>query len=405
MPSYLYKAINENGDLFKGQLTAFDEFDLEKRLQEKGLAFISCKVNKDASVSNLFGGNSVKPRMVIEFYYRLAQTMNMGLPMLTSLEDDSMLMPSKAMRKIVQETRVAVESGKSLHESMSRFHKVFGKLDMNIIRMGEETGKLPKCLNDLALFLEWKEETKSTIKRATIYPVFILIVILGVIGVWVGYVLPQISAMLSGMGIALPEITKIILIISLFLQNFWAYLLGGFVLVIFAMFLYHRTPHGSINIHHYLLKIPILGDILANAAYARLCHHFATMHETGMNVKSIFDILQDNALGNRYLEDKLRLAYGLIQQGQPIADSFRSCGGFPPILLGAVKNGELTGTLDSSFNRLGDYFDREVKRAVHVMTNTFEPMAIMVLGGVFGLIVLSILLPLYDVIGQIGKAY
>jgi type II secretory pathway component PulF len=405
MPSYLYKAINENGDLFKGQLTAFDEFDLEKRLQEKGLAFISCKINKDASVSNLFGGNSVKPRMVIEFYYRLAQTMNMGLPMLTSLEDDSMLMPSKAMRKIVQETRVAVESGKSLHESMSRFHKVFGKLDMNIIRMGEETGKLPKCLNDLALFLEWKEETKSTIKRATIYPVFILIVILGVIGVWVGYVLPQISAMLSGMGIALPEITKIILVISLFLQNFWAYLLGGFILVIFALFLYHRTPHGSINIHHYLLKIPILGDILANTAYARLCHHFATMHETGMNVKSIFDILQDNALGNRYLEDKLKLAYGLIQQGQPIADSFRSCGDFPPILLGAVKNGELTGTLDSSFNRLGDYFDREVKRAVHVMTNTFEPLAIMVLGGVFGLIVLSILLPLYDVIGQIGKAY
>jgi type II secretory pathway component PulF len=405
MPRYAYKAINENGDLFRGYLTAFDELDLEKRLQEKGLSFISCKINKEDSISKIIGGGSVKPRMIIEFYYRLAQTLNMGLPMLTSLEDDSMLMPSKPMRKIIQETKVAVESGKSFHEAMSRFPKAFGKLDLNIIRMGEETGKLPKCLNDLALFMEWKEETKSTIKRATIYPIFILIVILGVIGVWVGYVLPQISAMLTGMGIALPEITKAILILSLFLQNFWAYLLGGVILAFIAFFLYHRTPGGAVKTHEYLLKMPVLGDILANVAYARLCHHFATMHETGMNVKSIFDILQDNALGNRYLEDRIRLAYGLIQQGQPIADSFRSAGGFPPILLGAVKNGEITGTLDSSFNRLGDYFDREVKRAVHVMTNTFEPLAIMVLGGVFGLIVLSILLPLYDVIGEIGKTY
>jgi type II secretory pathway component PulF len=405
MPRYLYKAINENGDLFKGQLTAFDEFDLENRLQEKGLAFISCKIDKDDPVSQFLGSNSVKPRMIIEFYYRLAQTLNMGLPMLTSLEDDSMLMPSKPLRKIIQETKVAVESGKSFHESMSRFPKTFGKLDLNIIRMGEETGKLPKCLNDLALFLEWKEETKSTIKRATIYPIFILIVILGVIGVWVGYVLPQISSMLTEMGIALPKITKAILVISLFLQSFWAYLLGGFILLVIVLLLYNRSPGGSVRVHEFLLKIPVLGDILANVAYARLCHHFATMHETGMNVKGIFDILQENALGNRYLEDRIRLAYGLIQQGQPIADSFRTAGGFPPILLGAVKNGEITGTLDSSFNRLGDYFDREVKRAVHVMTNTFEPLAIMVLGGVFGLIVLSILLPLYDVIGQVGKVY
>jgi type IV pilus assembly protein PilC len=129
------------------------------------------------------------------------------------------------------------------------------------------------------------------------------------------------------------------------------------------------------------------------------------MHEAGMNIKGIFDILQDNALGNRYLEDKLKLAYGLIQQGKPIAESFESAGGFPSLLLGAIKNGEKTGTLSSSFNRLGDYYDREVKRSVQVMVNSFEPLTIVILGGVFGLIILSIMLPLYDVIGQIAKAY
>ena len=112
MPRYQYKAINDNGDLFKGYLTAFDELDLEKRIQGKGLSFISCRVIKDNNVSGLIGGNGVKSRMVIEFYYRLAQTLNMGLPMLSSLEDDSMLMPSRPMRKVIQETKVAVESGK-----------------------------------------------------------------------------------------------------------------------------------------------------------------------------------------------------------------------------------------------------------------------------------------------------
>ena len=404
MPRYRYKAVNEKGDILKGVITGFDETDAEERLRKIGLTFISGKAIKDNYLPGV-GGANVKPRMVIEFYYRLAQTLSMGLPLLSSLDDESMMIPSRPLKKIIQETKVALESGKSLYESMSRFPKVFGKLDLSIIRIGEETGKLPKCLNDLASFLEWREETVSIIKRATIYPLFILLVILGVIGVWIGYVLPQISSMLTDMDIPLPKITELILIISVFFQDYWAYIFGAVFLFLAFVFLFRNTGRGAIIIHKYLLKLPILGDIMANVAYARLTHHFAAMHETGMNVKSIFDILKDNALGNRFLENKLARAYDMIEQGQPIAESFKNAGGFPPILLGAVKNGEITGTLDSTFNRLGDYFDREVKRAVHVMTNSFEPLAIIVLGGVFGLIVLSILLPLYDVIGQLGKAY
>jgi type II secretory pathway component PulF len=405
MPRYLYKAVNEKGDIFKGSITAFDEKDVEQRLQDKGLTFISGKLSRGSRLPGLIGGTNVKPRMVMEFYYRLAQASNLGLPILSSLDDDSMLIPSKPLKKIIQETKVALESGKTFFEAMSRFPKVFEKLDLSIIRMGEETGKLPKCLNDLATFLEWKEETRSAIKRATIYPLFTMLIILAVIGVWVGYVLPQMASVLTEMDISLPKVTKVILAVSLFLHTYWGYILGLVFLVFVSLFIFRKTRRGGIIFHEYLLKLPILGDLMANVAYARLSHHFATMHEAGMNIKGIFDILQDNALGNRYLEERLKLAYGFIQQGKPIAESFESAGGFPSLLLGAIKNGEKTGTLSSSFNRLGDYYDREVKRSVQVLVNSFEPLTIIILGGVFGLIILSIMLPLYDVIGQIAKAY
>jgi type II secretory pathway component PulF len=405
MPKYQYEAVNEKGDISKGTVTAFDETDLEQRLLEKGLTFISGRAGKGSRLPGFIGGDKVNPRMIMEFYYRLAQALNLGLPILSSLDDDAMLGPSKPLKKIIQETKVALESGKTFFEAMSRFPKVFEKLDLSIIRMGEETGKLPKCLNDLAAFLEWKEETRSAIKRATIYPLFTMLVILAVLGVWVGYVLPQMATVLTEMGIALPKITRIILTASLFLQTNWSYLLGAAFITIIFLVLFGKTRKGGMIIHEYLLKVPVIGDVLANVAYARFSHHFATMYDAGMHVKGIFDILQDNALGNRYLEDKLKLAYAFIQQGQPIAESFENAGGYPSLLLGAIKNGEKTGTLGSSFNRLGDYYDKEVKRSVQVMVNSFEPLTIIILGGVFGLIILSILLPLYDVIGQVTKAY
>jgi type IV pilus assembly protein PilC len=404
MPKYQYKAVNEKGDIFKGSITAFDEEDIEKRLQDKNLVLISHQQIK--SHFPVFGiGGKVKPKMLIEFYYRLAQTLELGMPILSSLDDSSILVPSKSLTRITQEIKVALESGKSLHEAMSRFPHVFHKLDIGLIRMGEESGKLPKCLKDLSTFLEWKEETRSAIKRATIYPSFILLVILAVIGVWIGYVLPQMAAVLTDMGISLPKMTLAVLGASLFFKTYWAYIIITLFLSGFILYLFQKSSRGGVIVHKYILKLPIIGDLASKIVYARLSHYFATMQEAGISVKNIFLILLDSVLGNRYLEDQIRTAYENIKRGQSIGDSFEIAGGFPSLLLGAIKNGETTGTLDDSFNRLGDYYDREVKRAVQMMINSFEPITIIVLGGVFGIIILSILLPLYDVIGEIGKAY
>lgn len=405
MPEYTYTAIGDTGKVFRGTLVAVSEGEVEERLLQQGLTLIKSRRLKEGFFARFLTGSKVKARILIEFYFRFSQTMELGLPILSALDENAKMLPSKLMKRVIGETRASLENGNSLYEAMSRFPKVFKKLDLSIIMMGEQSGTLPKCLKELAAFFEWKEGIRSTIKRATLYPSFILVAILAVIGVWIGYVLPQMAVLLESMDVALPGVTRAVLGTSLFVQKNWYLLIGVVLLFIILFFIFKKSEKGALLIDKYLLKLPVVGKVATNIAFARFAHNFSTMYGAGMAINNIFERLTDNVLGNRHLDKLLSLAYQNIQKGQTIAEGFENAGGFPPLLLGAIKNGEVTGTLDESFTRLGDYFDTEVKRTVQTMVNAFEPLTIILLGGVFGLIILSIMLPLYDVVGDLGKAY
>ncbi len=400
MPKFGYQAIDSAGRLLKGSAIAASENELEGKLLDKELTLVSSQLHTDGFFGKSILGERIGQRDIIEFYHRLYQTLELGLPMLSALEENAVGLPSRPMRRIVDEIRIAIENGNTFTTAMSKFPKAFGKLDLAIIRMGEETGVLPKCLKDLSAFLEWKEEIRSTVRRAAIYPSFVIIVIVAVIGVWVGYVLPQLAGLLVQMGVELPTMTRFILNLSQFFRNWWAVITTAMVLSAIAVYVLQLTEKGGVLFHRHLLNLPVVGGVISNIAMARLSHNFATMYQAGMSINGIFEILSANVLGNRYLEMLLKKAFDAVQRGDAISDGFDRAGGFPPLLLGAIRNGETTGTLDVCFERLGSYYDREAKRTVQTMIAAIEPMSIIMLGGVFGLIVLSILLPLYDVIGK-----
>jgi type IV pilus assembly protein PilC len=404
MPSFRYKAVSDEGRVVKGVAIAVDEEDVERYLSSDGLSLIQSKAVRESALAGLLYGG-IKTRTVVEFYHRLAQTLEIGLPILSALEENARYLPSKPMRRIAAEIKMAVEGGRTLHEAMSAHPRVFKKLDLAIIAMGEGSGVLPECLKKMAAFLEWKEGLRAQVKKAAIYPSFVITAIVAVIGVWVGYVLPRMVSVLSEMDVAVPRATKVVLNVSAFVQAYWLWF--GFALAVLPVALYgfQKTRTGGLLFHRSILKIPLAGPILVNIAMARLSHNFATMLGAGMAIPQIFSALTDHALGNRYLEDRLASVYKEIEGGATIAAAFESADGFPSLLLGAVRNGEETGTLDKAFKRLGDYFDLEVQRTVQTLVGAVEPMAIICLGAVFGLIVLSILLPLYDVMGAMGKAY
>ena len=405
MPSYSYKAIDDAGKIVRGRIIALDGNDAEDRIAREGLTLIQNKVQKESRLDKIFAGTKVKPRLLIEFYRRLSQTLEMGLPIVTALEENSKMLPSKNLKQILNEIQIGIEAGQTLHDSMSRFPKTFSKLDLSIIQIGEQAGIMPKCLKDLSDFHEWMEDIRSTIKKAAIYPCFVLAALAAVIGVWVAYVLPQMTNLLKEMGAVIPDVTQFVFTSSQFIRANWFFLIGGALAIGIILFLVQRSRSGAVIMHRYLLRLPLVGKIAHNIALARLGRYFATMHNAGMSIKVIFEILTDGVLGNKYLETRMLAAYHAIQMGQTIASSFKKAGGFPLLFLGGIKNGETTGTLDEAFKRLGDYYDGEVKRSVRTMLSNIEPITIFILGGVFGLIVLSILLPLYDVMGELGKTY
>jgi type IV pilus assembly protein PilC len=404
MPNYNYKAVDDSGRVVKGVAVALDEGDMEQKLIHAGLSLIHSKPVKESALTRFFGG-AIKLRTLVEFYHRLAQTLEIGLPLLSALEENSRYLPSKPMRRISGEIKAAVEGGRTLYEAMGAHGRIFQKLDLAIIRMGEQTGVLPACLKQLAAFLQWKEELRAHIRKATIYPAFVVVSIVAVLGVWIGYVLPQMVEVLAEMEVAIPGATLMVLGVSDFVKANWLWFCVAAALGSGLLYLYQRTGPGGIRFGGWLLKIPLLGQVLRHIALARLCHNFATMYGAGMAIQKIFDTLSDSGLGNRYLETRLKVVYKEVESGESIADAFEAAGGYPSLLLGAIRNGEATGTLDQSFQRLGDYFDAEVKRTVQALLSAIEPMAIIALGAIFGLIVLSILLPLYDVMGAMGKAY
>ena len=405
MPSYSYRAIDDAGKILSGKVVALSEHDVEERLVQEGLTLIQSKEIKKTRLEKAFTGAKVKSRLLIELYRRLSQTLEMGLPIVTALEENSKMLPSKSLKQTLSEVQIGIESGQTQHEAMSRFPSIFNKLDLSIIQIGEQAGIMPQCLKDLADFHEWREDIRSTIKKAAIYPCFVLVALASVIGVWVGYVLPQMTHLLTEMGAAIPGVTQAVLTTSLFLRANWIWLIVAILSIVGLLFIMQRNPKGAIFLHKHMLKLPLVGKVAQNIALARLGHYFATMYNAGMSINIIFEILTDGVLGNKYLESRLVAAYRDIQQGETIAMSFKKTGGFPLLLSGGIKNGEATGTLDEAFKRLGDYYDGEVKRSVQTMLSNIEPITIFVLGGVFGLIVLSILLPLYDVMGELGKAY
>jgi type IV pilus assembly protein PilC len=386
-------------------VVALGENDVEARITQEGLTLIESKEVKESRLNKVFAGAKVKPRLLIELYRRLSQTLEMGLPIVTALEENSKMLPSPRLKRTLSEVQIGIEGGQTLHEAVSRFPLIFGKLDLSIIQIGEQAGIMPQCLKDLSDFHEWKEDIRSTIKKAAIYPCFVLVALSAVIGVWVGYVLPQMAGLLTEMGAVIPDVTKVVLATSHFIRNNWIWLIIGIAAMVACIFMMQRNPKGAVFLHKHILKTPLVGKVMQNIALARLGHYFATMYNAGMSINVIFEILTDGVLGNRYLESRMIAAYQDIQQGHTIASSFKKAGGFPLLLLGGIKNGETTGTLDETFKRLGDYFDGEVKRTVQVMLSNIEPITIFLLGGVFGLIILSILLPLYDVMGELGKSY
>jgi type IV pilus assembly protein PilC len=394
MPTYNYKAVDQKGMPANGQVDASNEIDLELRLDRIGLSLLTFKeAQKSAPALN---SNKVGLQDLVMFCFQLEQLSSAGVPLLEGLSDVRESTANPYFHKIIGAVVSEVEGGKMLSQALAEHPRVFSDVFVSLVRAGEQTGKLPQVFDNLANTLKWQHELISQTKRLIAYPLFVLFVVILAVTFLMTYLVPQMVSFLGNMGQALPTQTKILIAISKIFVNFWWLLiLLPIVFTLIVVIGLKRSARFRYQFDYLMLKMPVTGPILHKIIMSRFARYFALMYETGIPVLDAVKTCQD-IVSNKVIADALERAYQQINAGDSMSESFRNAGLFPPLVVRMIKVGENTGALDKSLANIGYFYDRDVNESIEKMLKLIEPALTVLLGGILGFIMFSVLGPVYD---------
>jgi type IV pilus assembly protein PilC len=410
MTTYTYKVRDQSGKLISSSMEADNAKLVRDALREKNLFIVSIEEPKkglsgEVKIPFLDNANAVPGLKPVALFSRQLSTMiDAGLPLVQSLAILQKQVEHKGFQKILKEIRTDVEGGLPFSDSLSKHPKVFNRLFLNLVRAGEISGTLDKVLDRVSDFQEKELALRGKIKGALTYPVIVLTFALGITYFLLTTIVPQFGGILTQLGAELPLITTVLMNISAFLQSAMG---GGIMLVsiigtVVAYRFYYATPQGRYNLDAIKLKIPIFGNLLSKSALASFSRTFSLLLSSGVNIIESLEITR-GAAGNAIVEEALDNAKNAVQQGEPISAPLGASKVFPGMVVSMISIGEETGALDAMLNKIADYYDREVDEAVDQLTAALEPIMIVFLGGIVGVIVAGMFLPMFSIIGTLSK--
>ncbi len=402
MPQYTYQAINRSGQTINGQINTKSTKQAIAQLAENGIFVHEIKLADSAnpeSKKSYIGPVSrlkLSERERAEFIRQLATALQAKFPLLTALHVVGQQNPSKVIKKLVTEISDIITAGQSFSYAIARFPKVFDKMHISMIAVGESAGDLEHATEHLATLIERDQETRSNILTASLYPAFVLCLGLISVAVVVTWIMPQILGTLAGDTSVLPWATRAIISVSDFLRHFgWlavvAVLLFGLVLRRWA-----RTKTGRFVFDGLKLRIPILGTVLQKWAVARFARTLGTLCHGGVDILEALAITR-NSLGNEVLAREVDQLATQVRAGKTLARPLRQSGRFPALLVQIVAIGEETGQLPDLLLKAADSFDRDTSVAIKRFMALFPAILIFILALIVGFIVMGTLLPIVQI--------
>jgi type IV pilus assembly protein PilC len=301
---------------------------------------------------------------------------------------------------VIGRTRTDVEGGASLADAMRKHPRTFDPLYTNMIAAGEAGGILDTILKRLATYIEKAVKLAGQVKSAMIYPIAVVVIATMVVGVILWKVIPTFAALFSGLGAELPLPTRIVIAMSNNLVRFFPFLLVGAGAMGYAFRSYYRTARGRRVVDGALLRLPILGNMLRKIAVARFCRTLATLISSGVPILDGLDITARTA-GNAIVEDAVLMTRKSIERGETISSPLKETAVFPAMVVQMIGVGEATGALDTMLAKIADFYEEEVDTAVAGLLTLLEPVMIAVLGVIVGGIVISMYLPIFELIGKL----
>lgn len=404
MPTYQYKARDRQGRLINAVIEADDIRTAARNLREKGLFIAEIKEpGKGLQAEIKLPGLDPQPGLkdLAIFSRQLATMLNAGLPIMQALAILERQTEKKKFQSILKEIRTEVEGGANFSEALSK-HKLFSRLYINLVRAGETSGTLDAILDRLATFQENELALLGKIRSALTYPAIVFVFAVGVTYFLLTGIVPQFGQILTGLGSELPLLTRALMGVSDFLRQSTLFIALFAVALYFAYRAYYRTDQGRHQIDRLKLKLPVFGSLMKKSALARFSRTFGLLISSGVNIVEALDITKGTA-GNAIVEDILEQTKVAIQAGDPIYTTIQVHPQvFPPMVSSMVAIGEETGALDTMLQKIADFYEREVDEAVSSLTAAIEPLMIIFLGFIVGLIVAGMFLPLFKIIGTLS---
>lgn len=403
MPSYLYKAVDPQGKLLKGEMEAISEIGLTTELAKKGYVTISITYkskSQSAKGARKPGGNADKANIqaLVIFSRQFATIIKAAVPIIEGLRVLAEQSEDVVLKKALKQVIVDVEGGSSLSQAMSKHPGVFSQLYVNTVIAGESAGVLDKVLLKLADMLEEDMETRTNITAALRYPLMVVIALLVAVFVLSVFVIPQFAAMYASAKAVLPLPTQIMIAIGYVLRHYWYIVIGaGVGLFYFFQWLINNTVRGRFIWDNLKFNLVIFGKVYTKITMLRFTSMLNVLYQSGLPVLRTLDIV-GMTIGNVVLTAEIEKIKHDVAEGKGISGAVLNSKFFPRLVGYMISIGEKSGSLPAMLDSLYDYFNLEVKNTIKNLTTMIEPLMTAVLGIVVMGMALSIFLPMWNMI-------
>jgi type IV pilus assembly protein PilC len=368
------------------------------RLKRLGLDLLTFEGVKRSTAART---RNVSREELITFCFHLSQLLKAGVNIIEALTDLRDTVENPGFRQVLAAVLEDVGGGLKLSQAMENHSYCFDNVFVSLVRAGEESGQMVEVLDELAENLKWQDEMASQAKKAMVYPIIVLVVIVGVIFVLMTVLVPQLAATFKTLVPKLPRETEVLIFISNIFVKWWYLLIGIPAAAIAGAFFFAKTNDKAQRaVDELALKLPLLGPVRQKIILARFSTYFALLYKSGISVLNCIQICE-KIVGNRVMEEGLQRVGRSISEGQGISQAFVATNLFPPLVLRMLRVGESTGALDSALLNVSYFYNREVRDGVQKMQTLLGPATTLVLGVLIVAILYSIFLPIYDVIAKI----
>jgi len=408
--TFKYAAKGPGGKTVEGTIDAPDRNKAVAELRKQNLVVMSVEqsggqdkpARPAGQKKGLFqAGPSASKVELVLFTRQLSTMVGAGLALLESLDVLHDQAESPGMKKATGILVNEVRSGVDLSSAMEKCPKAFDPLYISMVRAGEVSGQMDIILERLADYQEASEHLRREIRSAMTYPCISMVLVLGITAFLMLGVVPGFRAVFDSMDADLPAITQFTLNTAEFMKSHWGICFGGFFGTLAALFMYSKTESGGWFFDRFFLRLPVFGQLIRKVCLARFSRTFATLIRSGVPIMATLDIVAETA-GNRVVAKAVLDSRESVRAGNLLSEPLMRAPVFPPMVVRMIAIGERTGSLETLLEKIAQFYDAQVQAAVKALTSMIEPILITVMGVIVGGVVMSVFLPILDIVGKLG---